>query len=319
MTVTKKWNDQKNHSGDSITAYLTVRDPDGTIRRIREVILSPENQWTYTWENLPKTYEDGNLVIYGVQEATVPGYVGKIERVDPPAQNSPGDNSGASAGAASGFENGETYLLGTPYGYLGAANNKLLLETNRDAALNSNNTQWTAKVNSDGTVVLTTKSGQTLYYDNYTFKAGSSPGQYRNLHFADGLIWNYINYGSWADTQYPVAGDSVASNIQYNSVLYTTNSANGAMRFTLEKLGSAPEPEPEPEVPTEGDFFQITNTPAGNNTTMLEVRKVWNGGSPGAYQTLTAHVELLANGQSSGMSCELDLQNGWQYTFYNLP
>lgn len=81
VSVNKVWGDTKNHSDDIVTVYLSVRDPDGTVRRIREVKLGAENSWTYTWDNLPKYYEDGvTKVEYLVEEAHVPGYVGTITK-----------------------------------------------------------------------------------------------------------------------------------------------------------------------------------------------------------------------------------------------
>lgn len=71
----KKWNDNEDHTYDEVTVYLTVTDPDGTVRRIREVVLSEENNWKYTWTNLPKYAEDGETLIqYDVEEGYVPGY-----------------------------------------------------------------------------------------------------------------------------------------------------------------------------------------------------------------------------------------------------
>ena len=52
--VEKKWDDTEDHTYDSVTVYLNVTDPNGTVRRIREVIPSEENDWKYTWMNLPK-------------------------------------------------------------------------------------------------------------------------------------------------------------------------------------------------------------------------------------------------------------------------
>ena len=319
MQVRKKWQDSEDHSQDFVTVYLTVTDPDGTLRRIREVILSSENNWTHTWDNLPKTYADGTEVVYGVQEAMVPGYVGKVEKIDG-SIDSGGSTSGG-ATAVDSFENGETYLLSTKYGYLTASNNQLSMESNQETAQNSKAALWVATVNSDSTVTLTNQAGQTLYYDNYTFKAGSSPGTYKNLHFADNLLYCRINYGSWSMTQYPVDGDSVVNNLIYNHVLYTTNNSAQALAITPQKLGGS-EPPTGPEPSEDGQFYQITNIPAGNAVTALTVHKQWDlagQGSSKLYEALTVQMHLLANGEAVGMIAELNLRNGWKYTFQNLP
>jgi len=82
ITVSKTWPSGENHEGDYVTVYLTVTDPDGTVRRIREVVLGEENHWNFTWDNLPKYWEDGETPIhYSVEEGYFPGYYGKIERI----------------------------------------------------------------------------------------------------------------------------------------------------------------------------------------------------------------------------------------------
>jgi hypothetical protein len=305
--------------------YLTVTDPDGTVRRIREVILSKENNWVYTWTNLPKTDPEGNPVIYGVQEASVSGYESRVEVLDGPVGGGSGNSgsTGSTGGTTtvSSLENGATYLLSTPYGYVGAANNKLLLESSQETALGSNTTQWVATVNSDGTVTLVNKAGQTFYYDNYTFKASSNPGTHKNLRFSDNILSCYIDHGGWNETQYPVRGDSVANNVTYNGVFYTTNDVNQAMPVTAQKVGgSAPDPEPE-EPSKDGDFFRITNTPLDtSNETYVEVQKHWNtNGADVEYEQFQVTVKLLANGADTGRTVTLNLKNNWKSSFRGLP
>ena len=328
VTVNKVWDDSKDHSADYITVYLTVTDPDGTVRRIREEILSAENNWQYTWENLPKTDAEGNTVIYGVSESTVPGYVSRVEITEGPPGDDSTDGEGSGPGdvtAVGSFQNGETYLLSTKFGWLTANNNQLGLVTDQQTAAGSDNALWVATVNSDGTVTLTNKRGQTLYYDNYTFKAGSSPGTYKNLRFADNRLYCYINHGGWSETLYPIGDDNVPNNLTYNHVLYTTGDSAQALIITPQALGGSP-PEPEPEPPPDvgdGDkFFQITNTPAGQAVTSLTVHKIWDVGEMGdesLYEMLVVQIRLLANGVDAGLSGQLSLKNGWVYTFQDLP
>lgn len=326
--VRKVWSDGASHAGEYITVYLTVTDPDGMVRRIREAVLSAENNWCYSWTNLPKTYADGTAVIYGVQEAVVPGYVGKVEVVDSFSTDG-GSSSNGNAGGGSGgvtsvgrFENGGIYLLYTPYGYLAAANNQLLLESNQQTAQSADTALWVATVDSDGTVTLTNKAGQTLYYEGYAFRASSSPGQYKKLQFADNKLGCFIDHGGWSETQYPVDGDSVVSNITYNHILYSTNNAAEALQITPQQIGGT-ETEPEPTPTPENDaFFQITNIPVGEAVTSLTVYKRWNPGSSGSaamYEELSVTVRLLANGEDSGITGVLSLKNGWEYTFADLP
>ena len=321
--VEKKWNDSTSHDGQSITVYLTITDPDGTVRQLREVQLSSGNGWHHTWENLPKFYEDGSLIQYGVQEVSVPGYLGTVESIDFSDAASPDTGTGSGSAAAAGsFENGSTYLLKTKFGYLAASGNKLQLISSEEEARNSASGQWIPTVNGDGTIVLTNKVGQTFFYDNYTFKASSTPGTHKNLQFSNGLLYCYINHGGWSETQYPIDNDSVVNNLTYNHVLYTTNSSSNALSITPMKLG-APEPEaPEtPELEEEDLAYRITNSPLEEETSLL-VSKVWDYGSAkngGQHETAQVTVRLLANGRDTGRTVTLNLKNGWNATFQGLP
>lgn len=313
IQVLKQWNDTKNHSGEYITAYLTITDPDGTVRRIREVQLGAENNWTYTWENMPKYDQNGNPILYGVQEANVPGYMGTVEAVD---SGSTGTGAGGVAAAGS-FETGGTYLLKTQYGYLAASNNQLRLISSETEAESSDAAQWIATVNSSGTVTLTNKLGQTLYYNSYAFRASSSPGTYKNLNFSNGLLSVTINRGSWRETQYPVNNSNVVNNITYNHILYTTSNSSEALAITLMKLGAG-----EPEAPVTGDLaYRITNTPLDRETS-LTVTKVWDPGYAGTaanYEQNQVTVKLLSNGTDTGRTVTLNLKNNWTDTFWGLP
>ena len=308
--VEKVWSDGKNHSSDTITAYLLANGV-----RIQSVVLSDANKWKHTWKNLPKTDADGNEVVYTVREATIPGYVGKVEEIAAP---SGGGNVSGGVTSVNGFTNGQEYLLYTKYGYLGASGNRIQLETDLAAAQNSNHTLWAANVQSDGTVVLTNKNGQTLYYDNYTFKASSYPGTYKNLSFSNGKLYCYINHGSWSETLYPIDNDSVANNVLYNGVLYTTNTEGQALSVTPQSIVSE-----EPELPSgDGKFYRITNTPAEEAVVSLKVKKEWDLGTLGdvsEYEALTVQMKLLSNGEDAGLVGTFNLRNGWTYTFESLP
>ena len=320
VQVRKQWQDSLNHNSQSITVYLTVTQPDGTVLRLREVELNSANNWQYAWDNLPKYWQDGTPIRYGVEESYLSGYYGKVEQVDGPfAGNTGSSGNSGSVSAVGAFENGGTYLLSTRFGYLTAAGGKMSMVTDQNTALSSDGAQWVAKVNSDGTVTLTSKAGMTLYYDNYTFRASTSPGTYKNLGFSDNRLYCYIDHGGWSETQYPVDGDSVVTNLTYNNVLYTTNNSAEAMTITPQKLG-APEPE-EPETPADGQYYQITNIPLSQETS-LTVQKHWDYGNlaPGTlHEQAQVTIRLLADGRFTGRTVTLSLRNGWRDTFRGLP
>ncbi|MGM9878452.1 MAG: Cna B-type domain-containing protein [Bacilli bacterium] len=79
-TVKKEWNDDNNRDKvrpESITVILLK---DG--KEEQEITLSDDNNWTYTFNNLPK-YRDGGVVVkYSVEEIEVNKYETDIEKKD---------------------------------------------------------------------------------------------------------------------------------------------------------------------------------------------------------------------------------------------
>lgn len=318
ISVEKVWNDTDDHSGDEVTAYLVA---NGT--RIQSVTLNEGNDWKHTWVNLPSKDRYDKEVVYTVHEATFPGYVSSVTGISA-STDSPGSGmAGGTVTNASGFENGKTYLLHTRFGYLGAADNKLLLQTDQDIAKDNNAYLWTSTVHSDGRITLTTKNGQTLYWDNYALRASAFPGMNKNLYYTDGSLRHYIS--EWNQWQYPVDSTNVPSNVTYNDCIYTSNSGT-ALTFTPQTIAAA---QPPPDSGgSDGDAdepirdFRITNTPVGDAVVSLQVNKVWDPGSlgePPDYEESSVEMILLANGEDAGLRGTLNLRNGWSYTFKDLP
>ena len=165
VQVYKQWEDTRDHSSDYITAYLTVKDPDGTIRRIREITLSDENGWMYTWTNLPM-YDYGTMskVQYGIEESYESGYYSTVRKVtEIQIQTSIWAD-------AYEFKQDQTYLLKTSSGCLatlGAGNDVGYQWISEEEAKDSLYALWMAQVTTGG-VKLTNLAGQTLtfYYGN---------------------------------------------------------------------------------------------------------------------------------------------------------
>lgn len=305
--VEKVWSDSADHSSDSITVYLMANGI-----QIQSVQLSKANSWKHVWVNLPKTDAQGNKVEYTVREATVPGYYGEVERIAAVGASS------STALAGSGFVNGKTYLLSTKHGYLGASEDKLLLESSEANAKNSAQTQWSAAVHNDGTVTLTNKVNQTLIYENYAFRASSSGSGISALSYANDKLYCFIQHSGWSETLYPIDNDSVASNITYNGVFYTTNNESEALSIIPQSLEDA-QPPPSAEG---SDSFRITNIPVGDAVISLTVKKQWDVGSTGdqsLYENLNVQMRLLSDGVDSGLIQTLNLRNGWTASFESLP
>lgn len=82
LTVTKKWDDAENQDGLRPKAIKVQLYADGQALG-KEVELSEDNKWTYTFSELDEK-KDGKAVQYTVKETEVPeGYTQTVEATDP--------------------------------------------------------------------------------------------------------------------------------------------------------------------------------------------------------------------------------------------
>ena len=75
-TVSKVWDDNNNQDGLRPTAITVILTGDDGSRRVKSVTAA-EN-WTVTFENLPKNQNHGQNIQYTVSEAFVSGYTEAI-------------------------------------------------------------------------------------------------------------------------------------------------------------------------------------------------------------------------------------------------
>ena len=328
--VEKKWNDKKNHDGDAVTVYLQVTDPDGTVRRIRQIDLSNENAWSYSWTNLPKYRLDPETGLeyvpnpdtpeknvemtyqYSVVEAYESGYSQQIEYL--------GDGTDQSWSEATEFANGETYLLKTAYGYLstsGTGNNQsLTFITDEAAAKATDQALWTATV-SGGNVKLTNKAEQSINYSGSSVSTTTGntntalkPGDYNG-----GIVLSYAvttSSGWWGQTT--------------TTTYYLSRNSNGAVTgATGQSSALVIKPMREP-ADFDGYGYRVTNTPLTSETS-VKVHKDWvpKDIDPSAYQQLEVTVKLFyrigdaGDWIDTGRTETLDLRSGWEALFQGLP
>lgn len=310
VLATKKWNDTKDHSGDFVTVYLTVRDPDGTVRRIRQIDLSAANNWHYIWTNIPKYGADMvTPIIYGVEEAYKQGYQTTISPIEEMTVTK------YEWGEALSFVTGYTYILGTPNGYLSATSStaQTLCYVDEDTAKNSSLALWTATV-SGGKVKFTNGEGQIL---TFNYSSSSSSRYYY-------VTKSSSTYQSFTATD---TGDGFTFYASRNNQKYymTTLGSNGRISVSTSS-GKATEYIPwtlavkTTTEKIEGMGFEITNTPLDEETS-VKVNKVWFTGtaSPDIYQRLQVTIKLYADGKDTGQTITLSLKNGWSDTFLGLP
>ena len=317
VTVEKVWNDTKDHSRDEVTAYLVANGI-----RIQEVVLNEANDWKHKWVNLPSTDRDGKTVIYTIHESTFPGYVSSVTGA---REDAGGTVVGGTVTNADGFEKNQAYLLHTNYGYLSATGGKLYMQSDAIAAAADNSCLWTASLNSDGTMTLTNKAGQTLFWNNgdWSFRASAYPTSDKNFRYENRKLYIAKAFEGWNATLYPGDNSDTLGRLEREGYLPTeTDSARGLIitpQIFIPAVSEPPDTGEEEE--PERDFI-IINTPANEATVSLRVHKLWDLGSLGDsidYRENSVVMDLLANGKDAGLSGTLNLRNGWSYTFRNLP
>ncbi len=131
VTVTKSWS-QETHP-DSVTVTLMQKDDDNKSVALETVTLNKENQWTYTFSQLPGAYTDVNGEVkdytYSVTETTISGWTASISEVDDQdndpntilfeIKNSPkkGGNSGSNSKPSLNTKDHYGYIIGYPVDY----------------------------------------------------------------------------------------------------------------------------------------------------------------------------------------------------------
>lgn len=322
VQVIKKWEDTKDHSGDYIKAYLTVTEADGSIRRIREITLSDENEWMHTWTNLPKyNYDTGQEVKYGVEESYESGYYSTVRKITQI------EISHTEWAEAATFINGESYILKSSNGYLSttSSSDAKLKWVDEATAQESPLATWTVTI-SGSRVKFTNGAGQNLafmynsnssrrYFYATTATSGTNMVQtFTPVDAGTGFRFYATRNNATNGTKYYIANTSINSSGQIST---TTGSSGGMILTPMKKITQT-------DIQDVKDWaYEITNTPLPeNNETSLSVNKEWvipEGYDSKLYQEFSVTVQLLANGVNTGRSMTLTLKNNWQGVFQGLP
>ena len=312
--IEKKWNDNENHTQDVVTVYLNVTDPHGTVRRIREITLSEENNWKYTWTNLPKyaidyetMLESDVLLQYTVSEAYISGYSPTINKLEN------GTYVVEDWVESAKFTNGEKYLLKTSKGYLStvSAKSNTLCFVDETTAKNSDLAFWTATVSS-GKVKLTNQAGQSLNYygSGSTRYFNATTGSANSQNLTTSTYSNGIRLSFKSGTRNYYLAD--LNNNDYAKAETTSGSA--LTFYPMVKTVTTT------TVKLDGYGYAIVNTPLKQETS-LTVVKLWDCplGDSSIYEKEQVTIRLLANGVDSGRTETVSIKNEWTAVFNGLP
>ena len=302
----KFWADGKSHSGESVTVYLTIHNPDGTVIRLQEAQLSEETDWQHLWDNLPKYYEDGTPIVYGVEEAYVSGYYSKVEVMTADDQV----ESSVEWKQVSTIAGNKTYLLKNTSNQYLSTNGSAFQWVNEATAKSSPNAQWTTS-DGDGYYQFTNGSGYRIAF-NSSNQFYANNGDYNQEHLFTEANGNQIRLGYWGSRKY-----YMTNTVNNSGRITSTTTARSGASFTPYEMVVI-----STSVKVEGEqAFKITNSTLQRETSVT-VRKEWYnhlGDDPTMYEQAQVTIRLLANGKDTGRRVTLSLKNGWMDVFRGLP
>lgn len=302
----KFWSDNKDHSADPVTVYLTIHNPDGTVIRLQEAILSEEMDWRHLWENLPKFHEDGTPIVYGVEEAYVPGYYSKVEVLDDSSSVEPT----IEWTQVTNIEGNKTYLLRNNNNLYLSTNGSRFQWVNEATAKSSPNAQWTTS-DGNGYYQFTNGSGYRIAC-NSSNQFYANNGDYNQEHLFVEKSGNQVRLGYWGSWKY-----YMTTTINNSGRITSSTNTRSAALITpyVQTVTNIP-------IEVEGEqAYKITNTPLQRETSLTAHKEWYNhlGDDPSLYEQAQVTVRLLANGKDKGRRLTLSLKNGWTDAFRGLP
>lgn len=297
VSVSKVWTEQPA-GADSVTVQLLANgEALGSAVRLHE-----GNNWSYTWYGLWKTDILGREIAYTVKEKPVDGYFSRLEQVDNY------DISVPVWQEKEAFDGPGQYVIVSPFGALqatrytdeqSAGKDDYITLGPIDLTCGSQMPQsliWQAEESGENTYTLFSPFVEKyIYMSSYGYLSSSgSP-----LQFGEGHLYRTNSSGT----------KRYFSGFYSDEAFYVSSDEEMALDFRLYKLE-------QQLLPATDVNFLLTNT-REEEVADITVSKVWAGRQDGAYPE-RAEVILLQNGRTYGRA-ELNEENGWRYTWSDLP
>lgn len=216
VSIAKDWAGDNGNHPENLKVWLVE---NGT-RIEPPVTLSKNNAWKYTWKDLPLD-EDGEQIVYTVEEETVSGYEATVNRTEETEHV-------ADWQKVSNFTNGGTYRLvynsnGKALGYSGSNSDLTAYTVNDQLGARA---EWTAAAIGNGFKLTNVYSGRDLVlYNSRVYAMRQSDTQYSNRTF-------YVDSSS---RLYAKSGSSFyyISNAPNGTAASTTTSSRNGSTFIL--------------------------------------------------------------------------------------
>lgn len=333
-TVSKVWDDNNNQDGLRLTAITVILTGDDGSRRVKSVTAA-EN-WTVTFENLPKNQNHGQNIQYTVSEAFVSGYTEAI------TQN--GDNytiTNTHTPASSEFfvtkiwkDNGNNdgmrpdEITVTAHGSDGRSYTKKLNADNQWSVMFSNLPKY-----ADGKVIEYSLTEESV--PGYTSSITRNGKSFVLINTHVDETKNITITKAWND------GNN-QDGLRPKTITAVVNGSDGSARFVqlfegqnwatslnnLPKYKNGTEiqytvkenaiPGYETEIKQTGDSYAITNSHTPAVVTVSAV-KVWDDANNQDGIRPSLIQVTLTGSDGSVRNAAITKNDGWTYQFKNLP
>lgn len=333
-TVSKVWNDNNNQDGLRPTAITVILTGDDGSRRVKSVTAA-EN-WTVTFENLPKNQNHGQNIQYTVSEAFVSGYTEAI------TQN--GDNytiTNTHTPASSEFfvtkiwkDNGNNdgmrpdEITVTAHGSDGRSYTKKLNADNQWSVMFSNLPKY-----ADGKVIEYSLTEESV--PGYTSSITRNGKSFVLINTHVDETKNITITKAWND-------ENNQDGLRPKTITAVVNGSDGSARFVqlfegqnwATNLNNLPKykngmeiqytvkenaiPGYETEIKQTGDSYAITNSHTPAVVTISAV-KVWDDANNQDGIRPSLIQVTLTGSDGSVRNAAITKNDGWTYQFKNLP
>ncbi len=279
VRVSKNWADDAENIPDSVQVYLVA---DGVVTG-KLATLNANNEWTYTWTDLPEKNDDNSKIVYSVQEVQVAGFLSSLSE----EQTFNDDGEWIKTDT---LRDGDTFILvnKSDSTALSVSDNSFTWISQTNAQSNSS-AQWTATADGMG-FHLENGSGHRIVLSGTSSFVPSADGN-KVVYF-----YNSMLFAQTGNVYYYFASDASVNN-------------ESGIEFELYKQSDSE---------LSGTLRVITNTPIPEDKqTSLSVTKTWADGET-AHINDSITVNLYADGKDTGRTLTLNRNNGWAGTFDGL-
>ena len=330
---TKTWDDKDNQDGerpDEITVYVT--DDLGKTVATQTVKPDQDGNWNYSFKDLPKYRDGGQLITYTVHEAEVPGYTTDVDKNNNLTNtHTPGKTSLRVTKAWNDNNNQDGIRPASIQVQLYADGKEL----GEPVTLNAAN-QWTY----NWTDLDLRKAGQDIKYtveevgDNKGYTLTTDVKDASNVILTNNHtpeVTKISGVKTWKDNddQDGKRPSSINVNLLANGVKVASKTVTAKDDWKYE-FTNLPKYENGKEIKytvTEDKVDDYTTTINGTDitnaytpeVTTAHVAKVWDdANNQDGKRPSSIKVQLYADGIASGDAITLNADNNWQHTWTGL-